>query len=186
MKTNKWIFAILVVSLGWVACDDDDDNALNKPNLNDTDETFVEMAARSNMAEIEFAELAKTKATDSLVKDFAEEMIDDHTMAQDELEDIADDFGGIEWPNDLDEGDDAIMEQLNDAQGYTFDSLYIKTQVQAHQATTTFFQTATTNTTQARIKAYATKYLPRLQEHLQKVDSLETVIITNHGTDGTD
>jgi putative membrane protein len=189
MKTNKWIYAILIASLGWVACDDDDDDLLDRPSLNDADETFVEKAARSNMAEIEFGELAATKATDSLLRVFAQQMVTEHTMAQDELEDLADDYAGIEWPNDLDEGHDEIMEQLNNAeQGYSFDSLYISSQVMAHQDVVDMYQTATTNSTDARVKAFANKYLPHLQDHLQQADSIQTVITANNsGTDdGTD
>jgi len=95
MKTNKWIYAIMVASLVWVACDDDDDKIID-PTLNDTDELFVEKAARSHMAEIEMSEVAMTKGTDSLVKTFAQQMITEHTQAQNELKDIADDFRGVE------------------------------------------------------------------------------------------
>jgi putative membrane protein len=110
MKKNRWIFAIVVIaSLGWVACDDDDDNPLTKPNLNETDETFVETAATSNMAEIEFGELAATKASDSLVRVFAQMMVDEHRTAQDELEDLDDDYAGIEWPNDINEAHDTFV-----------------------------------------------------------------------------
>ena len=46
MKKNKWIFAIVAIAaISWTACDDDD-NILDKPNLNETDETFVEVAAK--------------------------------------------------------------------------------------------------------------------------------------------
>jgi putative membrane protein len=185
MKTNKWIYAILIASLGWVACDDDDDDLLDRPSLNDADETFVEKAARSNMAEIEFGELAATKATDSLLRVFAQQMVTEHTMAQDELEDLADDYAGIEWPNDLDEGHDEIMEQLNNAeQGYSFDSLYISSQIMAHQDVVDMFQTATTNSTDARVKAFANKYLPHVEAHLEQADSIQTVITANNsGTD---
>jgi putative membrane protein len=176
MKTNKWIYAIVVASLCWVACDDDD-NPINKPDLNETDETFVEVAARSNMAEVKFGELAATKATDSLVKAYAQKMVTTHTSAQAELKDIADDFGGVEWPNDLDEGHDAILENLNNASGYSFDTLYIKTQITLHEAAAANFQTASGNTTEARVKAYATKYLPQIQDHLEEADSLDSVII---------
>lgn len=192
MKTNKWIYAILIASLGWVACDDDDDNILDRPSLNDADETFVEKAARSNMAEIKFGELAATKATDSLLRVFAQQMVVEHTAAQDELEDLADDYAGIEWPNDMDEGHDAIMDQLNNAeQGYSFDSLYINSQVMMHQDGVDMYQTASTNSTDARVKAYANKYLPDTEAHLEQADSLQTVITannsgTNDGTDGTD
>lgn len=187
MKTNKWIYAIVMIaSLTWVACDEDDDNPLDKPNLNDTDETFVEVAARGNMAEIEFGELATTKGTDSLVRVYAQHMIDEHNTAQDELKDLVDDYGGIEWPNDLDEGHDEIMEQLENAEGYSFDTLYIRTQIRMHEAAISQFETATTNATDMRVKAYANKYLPGLEEHLQRADSIETVIVTNNTADGTD
>ena len=188
MKNNKWIYAIMIfASLGWVACDDDDDNPLDRPNLNETDETFVEVAARSNMAEVEFGELATTKGTDSLVRVYAQHMIDEHNAAQDELEDLADDYGGIEWPNDLDEGHDEIMEQLQNAEGYSFDTLYMRTQMTLHEAAIAQFEMATTNATDMRVKAYANKYLPALEEHLQRADSIETVIVTNNTVDdGTD
>lgn len=186
MKTNKWIYAIMIASLGWVACDDDDDNLIDKPNLNETDEAFVEVAARSNMAEIEFGELATTKGSDSLVRVYAQQMIDDHTTAQDELEDLVDDYGGVEWPNDLDEAQDEMMEQLNNAEGYTFDSLYIRSQMTMHEDAINRFQAATTNSADARVKAYANKHLPHLEEHLQQADSIETVIISNNAADGTD
>ena len=186
MKTNKWIYAILIASLGWVACDDDDDNPLDRPNLNETDETFVEVAARSNMAEIEFGELATTKASDSLVRVYAQRIVDEHNAAQNELKELADDYGGIEWPNDLDEGHDEIMEDLNNAEGYTFDTLFMATQIRMHEDAINVFQTATTNATDMRVKAYANKHLPILQEHRQQADSIQMAVMSNNATVGTD
>lgn len=186
MKRNKWIYAIAIASLGWVACDNDDDNPVGKPNLNETDETFVEIAARNNMAEIEFGELATTKGTDSLVRVYAQHMIDEHTMAQDELQELADDYAGIEWPDDLDEDHENIMEQLNNAEGFAFDTLYIRTQERMHQESVNIFQNATTNVTDVRVKAYANKHLPNLEEHLQLADSIETVVVANNAANGAD
>lgn len=179
MKTKKWIFAILVasVSMAWVACEEDEDNPINKPELNETDDTFVELAARSNLTEIEFGELAVTKATDSLVKSFAQEMVNGHTTAQNELKDIKDDFDGIDWPNDLSQANDSIMERLNNASGHEFDTLYMRTQINLHQVAANTFESAKMNTTDARVKAYATKYHPHIVMHLEKADSIQTVII---------
>ena len=184
MKTNRWIFAILLASLVWVGCDDDD-NPIDRPDLNDTDETFVEMAARSNMAEIKFGELAVTKATDSLVKAFAQQMVTEHTTAQNELKNLADNYDGIEWPNDLDEGHDVIMEQLNGAEGVSFDTMYIRSQVTMHEAAVTTFRNATTSSTDARVKAYANKYLPHIEEHREMADSIHTVVVSKTSVGGT-
>ena len=182
MKTNKWIYGIVIAALGWVACDDDD-NKLVRPSLNETDETFLEVTAKNNLAVIEFGELATTKASDSIVRDFAQRMIEEHTTAQNELEEIADDYAGVEWSNDLSEGNDEIMEQLNDVEGYSFDSLYMRTQVDIHTSAENIFRTATTNTTEARVKAYATKYLPRIEAHVERADSIHTVVVANRSTD---
>ena len=187
MKTNKWIYAIMLASLVWVSCDDDDDTIID-PALNETDEQFVENASMSNMAEIELSEIAVTKATDTLVKAFAQKMIDEHTQAQNELEDIADDFRGVEWPNDLNERYEGIRDQLDSVSaGYSFDTLFLGTQYRIHTEAQTTFQTATTNTTEARVRSYATKYLPTIEMHLEEVDSIQTVVMTNNDTDdGTD
>ncbi|HET9486357.1 MAG TPA: DUF4142 domain-containing protein [Chryseosolibacter sp.] len=183
MKTNKWIYAIVIASLVWVGCDDDDDKIID-PTLNDTDELFVEKAARSNMAEIKFSEIAVAKSTDSLIRSFAKKMVDEHTKAQNELQDIADDFRGVEWPNDLDEGHESIKDQLDSIPaGYSFDTLFLGTQERTHLAAKTTFQTATTTTTETRVKSYATKYLPFIEEHLSHVDSLQTIIMEGESAD---
>ncbi len=186
MKTKKWIYAIMLAPLVWVACNDDNNNAGNK-SLNNTDEVFVENAARSNMAEIELGKVAVTKATDSLVKSFAQKMIDDHTQAQNELQGIANDFSGVNWPSDMGQSNTSIKSQLDSADtGFSFDTLYLGTQVRMHQNAQTTYQTATTTTTELRVKSYASKYLPYIQEHLDEADSLKTQLMSNDSTSNTD
>lgn len=188
MKTNKWIYAIMIASLCWVACDNDDDDKENKPSLNETDEAFVEKAALSNHTEITFGELASTKATDSLVRAFALDMVEAHTSAQNELKGIADDFNGIDWPDELDQNHKNIHSQLDSLEGYSFDSLYIHSQVMDHESAVAAFETAATASTDARVKSYAGKYLPHIEMHLQQADSIKSVIsigvldITEDGT----
>ena len=171
MKTTKWIYAILFASLAWMSCDDDDD-ALDKPELSSNDEAFVEFAARSNYGEISLGELAQTTASDSLVKVFAQQMINEHKSAQQELKDIADDHSGIDWPDNLTSQQDSIRNRLENASGLEFDTLYIRTQVNMHQQAVTNFQDGALNSDNARVKAYANKYLPKIEMHLDKADSL--------------
>lgn len=181
MRKNRWIFAVIVAtSFGWVACDDD--NPLDRPNLNETDETFVETAATSNMAEIKFGELATTKASDSLVRVFAKRMVDEHKLAQDELKELADDYGGVDWPNDVNKAHKDLLGQLDNVEGYTFDTLYMRTQVMMHEDAVATFQAATTNSTEVRVKSYAAKYLPKMEMHLEKADSVHTAITADNGT----
>lgn len=186
MKTRKWIFALMLAPLVWVACNDDDDDNGAKKSLNTTDEAFVENAARSNKAEIDLGNVAVTKATDSLVKTFAQKMITEHTMAQNELQDIADDYSGVNWPDDLDQDQASMKAQLDSTEaGYSFDTLYLSTQITLHQNAESTFQSATTNTTESRVKSYATKYLPKIQAHLDEADSLEAQITSNNAQNDT-
>ena len=78
------------------------------------------------------------------------------------------------------------MEQLNDAEGYTFDTLYMRTQIMMLEDAVAAFRTASTNTTEARVKTYATKYLPRLERHLERADSVNTVVVENNTTPDVD
>jgi putative membrane protein len=184
MKTNKWIYAIMMIaSLSWVACDDDDDD---KPSLNDTDETFVEKAALANRTEVQFGELASTKATDPLVKDFAMKMVQEHNTAQNELKAISDDYDDVDWPEAMDQQHKDLFEDLNDRSGYSFDSLYMSSQVVDHQMTITNFETEINSGTVDRVKAYANKYLPHIREHHQQADSIKNVIIANQNTGDID
>jgi putative membrane protein len=155
--------------------------------LNSTDRVFVESAARTNLAEIQLAEVATTKASDSLVKDFAQRMIDEHTMAQNELQDIADDFSGVTWPTALDQSQTSVKSQLDStAAGHGFDTLYIGSQIRLHQNAISTFQTATSTTTESRVKSYATKYLPKIQMHLDEADSLQQQLMSSDTTSDAD
>jgi putative membrane protein len=180
MKTNRWMYVIVMAaSLCWMACDDDDDNP-NKPSMNDTDEAFVEKAALSNMTEIKFAQSASTKATDSLVKAFAMDMVNEHTTAQTELQAIANDYSDVTWPQDMDTQHQALLSQLDSMSGSSFDSMYITSQVTDHQAAVMLFQTETSSGTVDKVKDYANKYLPHIQAHLDRADSLQTTLTANN------
>ena len=184
MKHTRWIYAVLLASaFAFTACDDDDDNIIDDdPSLNAADKTFLENAARANMTEIEFGTLPADKGSDSLVVAFAQHMIDEHTTAQDELEDIRDDYDNIDWPEEMDQEHLDIMSGLDTLEGYQFDSLYIASQVMDHEAAESLFQNASDNATETQIKSYAAKYLPHIQEHLSRADSVQSVLATRAGT----
>jgi putative membrane protein len=177
MKKHIWLFAVILASATWVACDDDDDD--NDMNLPTADKSFVEMAALSNMAEIELGQLAAARGTDSLVRAFGQHMVGEHTTAQSELEGIADDFDNIDWPDDLDEKHERIKDMLEDMNGYRFDSMYMASQVKDHMTADSLFTAGMNATQNARIKAYASKYHPHIEMHLEHADSIYNVIITN-------
>jgi len=128
------------------------------------------------MAEVNFGQLAVTKGSDSLVRAFGQHMVTEHTTAQDELKEIADDFNNVTWPTELDSAHREIREQLETLEGYSFDSLYMSTQVMDHEKTIDLFETEISQGEEQRVESYATKYLPHIQEHYEQADSIRTVI----------
>lgn len=174
---NKvWTMMLICASLGvFTACDDDDDD--NRPDLTDTDETFVERAARANLTEVEFGELASQQATDPAVRAFAQQMIDEHTTAQNELKTIADKYDDVDWPTGMDEQHRQLRETLTSLTGYPFDSAYMVSQVMDHENTRALFQNAVDDADEPEVKAYATKYLPHIEQHLTEATQIRDALL---------
>src|SRR5256886_11471135 len=80
------------------------------------DEEFAKKAAQGGMAEVKLGQLAKEKASNETVKNFAQLMVEDHTKANDNLKEVAS-KENITLPNDLDPKDQATYESLSKLSG---------------------------------------------------------------------
>src|SRR5688572_13989205 len=67
----------------------DDSARAAQGTVDDRTHTFMKDAAMGGMAEVEFAKLAKDRAMNPRVKNFAEMMINDHSAANNDLKTIA-------------------------------------------------------------------------------------------------
>lgn len=187
MKTKIWIFALLLVgSVSWVACDEDDGEDNPGKALSEADQQFAREATLSNKSEIELGQLAASRGSDSLVRAYADMMVDEHTAAQNELEDITNSFDDVDLPNDLSDWHEDVRENLMENDGAAFDSIYIASQIMAHERADSLFKSNMNNAKEARIKAYAAKYHPRIVEHHMKADSIQGVIMMNDDMDDDD
>jgi putative membrane protein len=186
MKMKGWIYALALSMLSIASCDDDDDNNDNNINhdVDEADAMFAEKAALSNMTEIEFGNLATAKGTDSLVRAYGQMMVTEHTTALNELEDISDDYTNIDWPQSLDSTHQQIKQQLISLNGSEFDSVYISSQINDHQTALTLFQNESTSGKNQQLKNYASKYLPHIEEHLDRADSMGTMFETPRDPEG--
>jgi putative membrane protein len=179
---QKYFAFLLAGALLFSACDDDDDNANN--DLTQTDRSFVETAARSNLAEIELGGLAASMGSAQSVRDFGAHMVEEHTTAQDELRGIADDFDNTNWPDELDDQHEQVRDQLMTMTGYQFDSMYMASPVMDHEMADSLFSAGMTRTSNSRVKEYAAKYHPHIEEHLQQADSIYRAIVAGNEDDG--
>lgn len=149
------------------ACDKDKDN--NNPNS--TDQNFMTQVAIGNKAEIMAGQLAATKSTNAGVQAFGQMMVTEHGQAQTDLQTLAASLGRT-LPDTVDAEHQALMTRLNSLSGEAFDTVYINSQVNDHQKTVAVFQDEISNGDNSSVKSYANQYLPHIQMHLQKADSL--------------
>jgi putative membrane protein len=139
------------------------------------DHTFATKAAEGGLAEVEFATLAKDKASNADVKSFAQTMYDDHSKANDELKKIAADKG-ITLPTSLNAKDKATHDRLSKLSGAEFDKAYMKDMVADHRADVNEFRRESTSGSDPELKSWAGKTLPTLEHHLQIAEGTDAKV----------
>jgi putative membrane protein len=136
-----------------------------------TDAQFVEKAGMGGMLEVESSKLAATNAENADVKSFAQSMLTDHGKANEELKKLA--AGkNLMVPAALDSKHSEKLNKLTGKKGEEFDKAYGKLQAKAHKQAVALFEKAATSLTDADLKAFASKTLPTLKEHMEKASKL--------------
>jgi putative membrane protein len=133
---------------------------------------FVTKAAQANVAEIKTSQLALSKSQDPQVRKFAQEMIDDHTKANQQLSTLA---GGknLKVPDDTDVMHKTSMKMLESKSGASFDKSYISQMEKDHKKTVELFRDASNSSkVDPDLKSFASSTLPTLQHHEQSVTKL--------------
>ena len=162
--------AIIVIAALTTACDSDDLTSMRQG-----DRDFILKASEANLAEIELGELAATKATASSVRNFAEMMITEHQAAYDELELIAVDKSTA-IAKSINFEHQEIKQKLTEMSGYAFDTAYMHSLIKEHGKTIVLFETEISNGNDPQVKDHAIQYLPQIQRHHHKADSISLLI----------
>jgi putative membrane protein len=132
--------------------------------------TFVAKAAQGGMTEVALSKAAVTKSSDPSVNKFADQMVQDHQKANDELSAIAK-KKGLSVPAALDAEHQAVVQKINNKSGGEFDQAYGKQMAMDHAKTVALFEGAT-QSTDSDLAAFAKKTLPTLKEHKQMAGKL--------------
>jgi putative membrane protein len=171
---TKSLIACAALSMTLFACSKDDDNT-NSNVLNSTDSTFIMHVALGNSAEVEAGTLAASNGEEPGIKSFGQMMVTDHTTAQGDLKTVGTTVG-VAVKDSVDAEHTTLMETLNGLSGREFDSTYIINQIADHQKTVADFQTELSSGNRSEVKDFANKYLPKIQMHLEKADSIATAM----------
>jgi putative membrane protein len=177
----KFITPVLAISMMIAGCDkNDDDNVSNDTNIttpastmNNQDRAFMPAMANANLAEVDLGNLAAQRSTDAEVKAFAQRMVSEHTLSQNELNTLASNKQ-VTLPAVPDSMHQALRQQLSQLSGRAFDSTYIHSQVRDHQATLSLINTEISSGQDVDVKSYATKNKPHVQMHLDQAQGIAT------------
>lgn len=142
-------------------------------NLSSEDREFLKEAAEGGLAEVALGTIAAQKATAPEVKRFGNRMVTDHSRANEELKSIAA-RKGITLPTELSRKHRDQADELSKLSGRQFDEAYAKAMVEDHESDVDAFETASKETKDADFKAWATKTLPILKEHLQLAKQMQS------------
>jgi putative membrane protein len=148
-------------------------------NLSTSEKSFVEKAAKGNLAEVELAKLAQQKSSDSQVKDFAQQMITDHSKANDDLKRIAD-SAKVKWPDQLTGEPKALYDRLKKLSGNEFDRLYIRSMVEDHKKDVQEYKVESKQVKDPQLKSYVDQTLPIIEQHLTHAESVNKTAISGH------
>lgn len=134
---------------------------------------YANMVAISDMFEIESSKLVTTKGQDAKIKSFATQMVKDHTETSIELKAIAGKMNHT-LPTAMDSAHQKKVDNLKaQKDGKEFDEEYIDEQVTAHKNAVDLFERYSKGGENAELKAFASKHLPHLRQHLRMAQDLD-------------
>lgn len=131
-----------------------------------SDQSFVKEAAIGGLAEVQLGNLAKEKASSSDVKQFGDRMVTDHSKANDQLKQVAQQQS-VQLPTELDAKHKALVARLSKLSGDAFDKAYMKEMLSDHKHDVAAFKKESSSGKDAAVKQFASSTLPTLEDHLK-------------------
>jgi putative membrane protein len=143
-----------------------------------TDPQIVGIVQTANRIDIDHARLALKKSTNPQVKEFANQMISDHTSLEKSVSDLANKLGAKEETSDtarhLKQQAADESKKLNTLKGRNFDREYASYEIAFHQAVIdAATNTLIPNAKNAELKSALQGAAPLLQGHLQHAQQLQ-------------
>lgn len=147
-------------------------SASAKDSLSAAERNFLLRAASDGMFELEAARLAADQAKDEAVKRYAAMLVEQHSSAHQELASLAQ-SKGLSLPTNLSGGKRRQLDRLKRAKGEEFDAIFVQTVgVRDHRGDVNRYRNISRTAKDADVKAWATKMLPSLEQHMSEARSL--------------
>ena len=143
-----------------------------KGPVDDATRTFMTTIANSGMAEVQVASIAKDKAQNAAVKDFAAMLFRDHSAVNDQVKSMASQRN-IALPDSISADKKKMIDDLNKKSGKDFDKEFLSAMIKGHEAGISLFENAATSDPDADVRNFAGQTLPKLREHRDSAMALQ-------------
>jgi putative membrane protein len=134
------------------------------------DKSFIKDAIEGDQAEINFAKLALDKSKDPNVRKFAEKMIHDHGMLNEQMTPLAMKYDVKASGTPV--MDHAKYEELKMKSGTDFDRAYVEAMVKDHNEDLKKFIQEENSTADPQLKAVVEKGEKVILEHTEMIDNI--------------
>lgn len=167
MKSNPLTLAVTLLAFAATGL-----SSLRAATVNASDEKFIKTAAESGMAEVKVATLGTQKAERADVKALATMLVADHTKVNEELAGLAK-TKGVELSQVISADGADHFKALEKESGAAFDKAFLEHMKDGHEKSISKYEDVEKNGTDGDLKAWASKTLPALRAHLDKVKELQ-------------
>jgi putative membrane protein len=141
-------------------------------------QSFLEKAAEGQQIEFSLGQLAAQRAVNERVKDFGQEMVEDHKKGSQQVEQLAMKCGVQLYPG-VSEEHKLKVNNLSQLSGHAFDRAYIDYILEDHETTVEEFHRRVKTIQDEGIKQWIASTLPTLQTHREKARQVKYSLQTN-------
>lgn len=143
----------------------------NVSNGAESEKEFLKQAAQSQLAEIKLVEIAVKRAGSEKVKQFGEQMIVDHSKANQEVTQLARQEG-VDMPKELSPKQREKADKFSGLSGEAFDKAYMEYMTKDHRKDVMEFERSAQQIQDPQVRQWARETLPVLKNHLQTAQQI--------------
>lgn len=175
-KRRQWVASAILACMG-ITCSGELIHAQPPSDKGDhivtgADLAFINDAGPGGEAEVQLGRLAAERAASTKVRQFALQMVEDHSKAGAKLKALAKEKQ-VALPPEVMPKARQMKEKLSKLRGAEFDREYVKVMVEMHEKDVAAFEAFAKSATDADVKTFAAATLPTLKHHLEMIRTLE-------------
>ena len=187
-RLNILIFVSVLTLLGTTACRRNQEDRVQAAGedrstavLSPADKHFMMEAEKANVDERAVGRLALQKSQNSEVRDYAQDLVDDHSKALENLVKLMQ-KQGVNQPSTLKESESQPVSKLQNLSGAEFDREFLSIMVKDHEKAIQKFQNEANTGQDKDVKDYASDMESTLQKHLDRAKELQSKLASGTNT----